>query len=327
MPIKQDHTLQETLVSFIIPVYNVPTDMLRECIESILQLTLRQNEREIIVVDDGSDSAVIKELDDYSNHIIYIRQKNQGLSAARNRGILLATGRYIQFVDADDKLVSNLYEHCLDIIRMQKPDITAFNFTDSLPAPIQYTDMPIISGADYLRRYNIKGSVCCYLFKKATLGDLRFTYGTFHEDEEFTPLLLLRAETVCVTNAKAYFYRKRHNSITTNKNMRVILKRLNDSKEIIYGLYSKFDKIPLTERLALQRRVAQLTMDYIYNIIVTTRNRHYLNRRLNELKSKGLFPLPDQNYTKKYKWFRKMTNSDLGITILMRTLPLMKKER
>ena len=58
-----------------------------------------------------------------------------------------------------------------------------------------------------------------------------------------------------------------------------------------------------------------------------THDRQYLDRRLEELRSKGLFPLPDQNYTKKYSWFRRMTNSSLGISILMRTLPLMTRER
>jgi len=48
---------------------------------------------------------------------------------------------------------------------------------------------------------------------------------------------------------------------------------------------------------------------------------------LEELRQQGLFPLPDRDYTQKYKWFRRMTNSALGRTILLNALPLMKKER
>ena len=73
----------------------------------------------------------------------------------------------------------------------------------------------------------------------------------------------------------------------------------------------------------MQRRTAQLTMDYIYNVIVLTRSRHYLDRQLEELGKIGLFPLPDRDYTQKYKWFRRMTNSSIGRTILMRTLPIL----
>ena len=81
------------------------------------------------------------------------------------------------------------------------------------------------------------------------------------------------------------------------------------------------------DRLALLRRVHQLTMDYIYNVIVETRNRKYLNRQLAELGSHGLFPLPDKDYTSKYTWFRRLSNSQAGRRLLMRIIPLMKKER
>ena len=58
-----------------------------------------------------------------------------------------------------------------------------------------------------------------------------------------------------------------------------------------------------------------------------TRDRQCLNQRIEELRSKGLFPLPDRDYTTKYKWFRRMTNSEIGRRMLMRLLPMMEKER
>jgi hypothetical protein len=68
-------------------------------------------------------------------------------------------------------------------------------------------------------------------------------------------------------------------------------------------------------------------MDYIYNIIMLTHSRQQLDQRLAELRSEGLFPLPNRNYTTKYTWFRRLTNSRLGLSILLRTLPLTRKER
>ena len=79
--------------------------------------------------------------------------------------------------------------------------------------------------------------------------------------------------------------------------------------------------------MALQRRVAQLTMDYIYQVIVQQRSQKALNACIDELSSKGLFPLPDRDYSQKYKWFRKMTNTRLGRAILLNTLPYLKRER
>ena len=64
---------------------------------------------------------------------------------------------------------------------------------------------------------NIHGTACGYIFRRAILGNLRFSADIYHEDEEFTPLLLLRAEEVYPTHAKAYYYNKREQSITSSK--------------------------------------------------------------------------------------------------------------
>lgn len=314
-------------ISFIIPVYNIPSEMLCECLDSILRLSLRKSEREIIVVDDGSSLSPLNALNDYLDDIVYIRQKNGGLGSARNRGLQNATGQYIQFVDADDALITNQYEHCMDIARFKGPDMVMFEFSRQNKSQKIYTDRKTATGRYLLRHQNIKATACGYLFKATILANLRFTTGIYHEDEEFTPLLILRAGTIIQTDAEAYFYRSRGESITTSQDARNTVKRLNDFKAIIYRLYQFAAVIPGSDRMALLRRVHQMTMDYIYKVIVETRNRHYLDRQLEELHKKGLFPLADKDYTKKYKWFRRLTNSKIGLAFLMRTLPLIKRER
>jgi len=315
------------IVSFIITFYNLPVEMLKACIYSITSLSLREKEREIIVIDDGSDHSPIDELGEMADSIIYVRKKNGGLSSARNMGIGIATGTYLQFIDADDTLVANQYEHCLDIVRFQAPDMVVFDFTNLPIKRASYTDYEKNSGPDYLLNNNIRATACGYLFKKELLGPLRFTLGIYHEDEEFTPLLLLKAKTVCPTDAKAYYYRKRKESITTSHRTRNMLKRFNDHKGVIMRLQAFSETLPKKKQQALQRRVHQLTMDYIYKIIVETKNRHYLDRKLKELAIVQLFPLPDRNYSSKYKWFRRMTKSNIGLSLLMSTLPLINRER
>lgn len=314
-------------LSFIIPVYNIPTKMLRECLDSILRLSLRKSEREIIIVDDGSDISPLNALNDYLDDIIYIRQKNGGLGSARNRGLQNATGQYIQFIDADDALITNQYEHCMDIARFKAPDMVMFDFSRQNKSQKIYSDQKPATGRYLLRHQNIKATACGYLFKATILGNLRFTTGIFHEDDEFTPLLILRAGTIIQTDAEAYYYRCREQSITTSRDARNVVKRLNDFKAIIYRLYQFAAVIPGSDRMALLRRVHQMTMDYIYKVIVETRNKHYLDRQLEDLRKKGLFPLADKDYTKKYKWFRRLTNTKIGLAFLMRTLPLIKRER
>lgn len=324
------HQEAQPLVTFIVTYYNLPVQMLCECINSILALSLRPFEREIIVVDDGSEVSPMNGLMQYGDEIIYVRQKNGGVSEARNTALRMAKGKYIQIVDGDDHLLQAPYEHCLDLIRYGNDlDVVLFDFTKSSTKDDSvYHDSPIQSGADFMRNNNIRGAVCCTLFRQAARSKLLFTPGIeYGEDEEFTPQLLLRAETVIVTDAQAYFYRPRNSSAIHQHNDERKQKRLDDTMEVILHLNQIADTMPQTDRIALQRRVAQLTMDYIYNTIVLTHSRQILNERLEALRQEGLFPLPDRDYSKKYKWFRRMTNTQWGRAILLNTLPLMKKEK
>ena len=97
-------------VSIVIPVYNVER-YLRQCIESVLALTL--TEIEIILIDDGSTDGSPEIIDEYAardERIVAIHQKNQGYSAAVNLGIDKASGEYIGIVESDDFVEPTMYE-------------------------------------------------------------------------------------------------------------------------------------------------------------------------------------------------------------------------
>ena len=321
---------RQPLVSFIVTCYNLPTDMLCECIDSILKLNLETAEREIIVVDDGSEVSPMNDLLKYGDDIIYVRQKNNGVSVARNTALAMAQGQYIQLVDGDDYLLTAPYDYCLDLIRnCSQVDVVMFDFTHDAGKESDSFIPPIIkNGPDLLRTENIRGAACCCLFRQAVRGQLTFTPGiAYGEDEEFTPQLLIRAETVYVTDTKAYFYRERTTSAVHQTDETSVQKRLNDTQAVILNLSRLADTSPQGDKIALQRRVAQLTMDYLYNTILLTRSEKKLNETIDDLRKKGLFPLPDHPYSTKYIWFRRFSNSVIGRKFLLTTLPLMKKER
>ena len=320
---------QQPLVSFIVTCYNLPVDMLCECINSILKLNLQPTEREIIVIDDGSTESPMNNLLRYGDDIIYVRQKNGGVSMARNTAMDMAKGRYIQIVDGDDYLLTAPYEYCLDIVRNNSDvDVVMFDFTHQQSEGQVHDRVIKKSGAELMRNENIRGAACCCLFRQAVRGKLSFTPGiAYGEDEEFTPQLLIRSETVYVTDAKAYFYRERTTSAVHQTDEASIQRRLSDTKTVILRLNRLADTSPQSDKVALQRRVAQLTMDYIYNTILLTRSEKKLNETLEDLSKDGLFPLPNHSYSTKYTWFRRLSNNALGRKILLTTLPLMKKER
>lgn len=95
--------MAESFVSIIVPVYKVPEQYLRKCIESIMAQTLK--EIEILLVDDGSPDQCGSICESYAkqdSRIRVLRKKNGGLSSARNYGSKAAAGEWIMFVDGDD---------------------------------------------------------------------------------------------------------------------------------------------------------------------------------------------------------------------------------
>ncbi len=315
--IPQEST-QTTLVSFIVTTYNLPVDLLRACLSSILSLSLGEDEKEIIVVDDGSEVSVVNEMLDIRENIIYVRQKNQGLSLARNTGIRMATGQYIQFVDGDDLLLQAPYEHCLDLVRYHNPDIVIFESTRQEHAETQFLYEGPQTGSSYMRNHNLRASACGYIFRRSLIGsNLRFLPHMFHEDEDFTPQIFLRAERVFSTKARAYFYREREDSITNCQDESHISQRLEDTEKILFHLQSLLDTIPEADRPGLNRRIAQLTMDYLYNIIKNPHSKSLLEGAINRLNEKGLYPLPDKNYTRKYELFRRAIDNKVLRRLLL----------
>jgi glycosyltransferase involved in cell wall biosynthesis len=110
---------QNHVVSIIIPTYNYGI-YLPTAIQSCLNQTYKSIET--IIVDDGSTDDTKDAVKEFNDSVIYFYQKNSGVSAARNKGLELAKGDYLAFLDSDDYLTNNSIEIKLDILR-KYPDI------------------------------------------------------------------------------------------------------------------------------------------------------------------------------------------------------------
>lgn len=307
------------IVSFIITYYCEPLHLLAECLRSVLQVRSLMMQRgmakqdfEIVVVDDGSQLSPLGMLRQMDEDIRYIRQTNAGLSAARNAGLSAAHGEYVQFVDADDALLPHAYCSLCPQSR-EEADIILFRFTGedgrwhenradaftdkntppARPAGCRRT----MSGTQYMLHHNVRASACCYLFRRSLLGELRFADGMLHEDELFTPLLLLRMHSVSDCPVPAYYYRRRPHSITHTRTARHIARRLDDTEAILHRLRDEAGSMQGDDRRALMRRVEQLTTDYIYIMWKVEADRQERVRRMRQLTADGLLPLPLHPYT------------------------------
>ena len=113
-------------VSVIVPIYNA-AEYLEKCLDSIVNQTLK--EIEIILIDDGSTdkSGAICQKYLSDSRVSYYHKKNEGLAAARDDGMLKATGEYIGFVDADDWLKPEMYEKMYNAAKSNDSDVVFCN--------------------------------------------------------------------------------------------------------------------------------------------------------------------------------------------------------
>ncbi len=215
-------------ISIIIPVYN-SEHYLNDCLDSIIRQDLKQEEYEVVVINDGSTDNSLDIIEKYRsrfvNFIVY-SQHNQGLSVARNKGIELARGEYIFFVDSDDWIgdncISVISEKCinenLDILR-----IVAANVIDGTPIKryeLNTSSCPL-KGFDIFNKETV---VCApfTIYNRAFLLEkhLSFYPGIFHEDGEFTPRAYYYAQRAGTLNLVCYFVRQTPNSITRKVNIK-----------------------------------------------------------------------------------------------------------
>ena len=99
--------------------------------------------------------------------------------------------------------------------------------------------------------------------------------------------------------------------------IRLYRANINDKEYIINHLSEKKYLLAPDEQLALQRRIDQMSMDYLFDTLELTHSLHELENRIERLAQKGLYPLPQKNYTKKYATFCKLISSKTGRRILL----------
>lgn len=121
---------KEFIISTIIPVYNVEK-YLRETIDSVIDQTIGFENIQMILVNDGSpdnsEKICLEYKEKYPDNIVYIKQENKGVSAARNNGFKHAKGKYINFFDSDDVWSKDAYEKGIEFLENNKEvDVVAF---------------------------------------------------------------------------------------------------------------------------------------------------------------------------------------------------------
>lgn len=219
--------------SIIIPAYNAEAYLPR-CLDSILSQEF--DDYEVIVVNDGSADGTAAILDEYTAthaNMRVLTQNNQGMASARNRGMEVAQGEYVMFVDSDDRLSQSaliaLAPH------LGGEDIIGFSTQIYNEVNSIYTDSPRrfsanMTGWEYFNRYRLAPSpvhfVCIWqrVYRRVFLEEygLRFVDGLRRaEDDLFTTMTFLHARSVKAIADSLYIYHVRPGSITRSSDSKL----------------------------------------------------------------------------------------------------------
>ena len=208
-------------VSVIMPVYNVSM-YLETCLQSVLSQTFK--DFELICINDGStdDSGdILKKYAELDTRIKIIEQENKGLSSARNKGIEIAKGQYITFIDSDDYYTLDFLEHLFTIQQKTCADIVGCDYQkihqdDICNRHVEHVSYRLYNNALQVlldKRNFIHFNVWNKLYTKAVIGDIRFIPGIYYEDWVFNCCVFEKAKTFCWIKNKLYAYRYSENSI------------------------------------------------------------------------------------------------------------------
>mgnify|MGYP001751282486 FL=1 len=215
-------------VSIIIPVYKVEK-YLNECVQSVVNQTYK--DLEIILVDDGSPDKCPEICDEYAKQdkrIKVVHRKNGGLSAARNSGIKMATGKYIYFLDSDDKIFPNAIEQLVKFTyKYKEVDIVQGNYAplsgyENLIYTKKRFPNEFVTDKAILQRMvlNIGGAITAtnklIRTQFITSHNLYFFEGVLHEDMIWEWYVHNHINSIAICLEKTYWYRTNNVSSIMN---------------------------------------------------------------------------------------------------------------
>lgn len=207
--------MKQPLISVIIPVYGVEK-YISQCLESVINQTYKN--LEIIVVNDGTkdrSADIAKEYAAKDSRIKVYDFKNGGLSVARNRGLEIATGEYISYLDSDDWLDTKMYETLLETAMKNEADMVKCGIIETngvAEEKITFKDVKIINNDQHKAFKNyFKGILWTLawngLYKKELAKKVKFPDNVVHEDNYSSGMFLYLAKKVIAMPFCLNYYR------------------------------------------------------------------------------------------------------------------------
>ncbi len=219
-PRRYDRTgIMTPLVSVVIPVYNAG-QFLSDCLESVCAQTLQ--DIEIICVNDGSEDnspEILKEFASRDSRIHIIDQPNGGELAARNSGIHAASGKWLGFVDSDDRAAPEMFERLVFNGEKYQTDISHCGLMFCYPDGhnVSHYGTGILRQQDHdtglidlLDGSQIEPSMCCKLYRRELFNGFDVSERIRHNGDLYCNFLLFdKASSAVYEDFCGYLYRQR----------------------------------------------------------------------------------------------------------------------
>lgn len=227
----------EDLISIIVPVYN-SEQYLNDCIRSILQQSY--SNFELILIDDGSrdeSKNICLELCKTDKRIICLSQEHKGVSAARNAGLKIVKGKYIFFMDSDDKIHFELLESLYNLMKKTQSQIsgcryytgkeTDFERLSIVTADRNITDLYTYCDNCMALEYFIHGiikelfALGGKMLVRDAIQKVQFDESLQNkEDTKFLYQLLRNGANIVVLDQYWYYYRKHEGGLSKTNSMK-----------------------------------------------------------------------------------------------------------
>ncbi|MCL6294932.1 glycosyltransferase [Jejuia spongiicola] len=297
-------------LSIVVPFYNAEL-YIERCLYSLINQDINSNDYEILMIDDGSidngKDIVESFINKHANIKLY-SQPNIGLGATRNRGMQLAKGDYIYFIDVDDYIAYNTFGNILNCAIENDIEILGFNtqVTGELnlfSSKTQNTliDYLVLSGSDYLFKCNNhRLEAWWYIIKRDFLlkTNLKFEEGRFMEDAIFSFKIFMEAKRALFYPMDVHRYVKTPDSIMNNETQEHLLKLIEDYISLIFRFDLLIEEISKKNATGTDRIIKKIKFKseesiflMFFKIIKSKISIKKIDRILINLKAIDMYPL------------------------------------
>lgn len=335
--------MSELLLTYIVPVYNTERYIDR-CLMSIVNQGLADDAYEVLVVDDGStdgsrDRIAAFTLQHPQVHLIV--QENAGVSAARNRALEQARGRYVQFVDSDDylqqgmmaRLLQDAVDKDLDVLQFNYWSVDADGVASSEPGDAAAVTTPVMTGVEYLRNHVLTPYVWRFMVKQEYLVAHKWHFNTsliVCEDGALIAEFMLVAQRMASHAEAPYCYVNRNDSAMHNPDKDHLQRRIFsqiDSAALIDATAKRYEQ---EAGEAAPISVTGLRNVYLYFAMTRALTTGCVEATVERMRQTGLYPFPcvglEANYPgMKWKIIHRLMMSPRLWTLLSKAYRAIKK--